>query len=566
VKKSCLVLVGVFAALFGGYWWLFHGRVESPADLLVALLGAVFSTIAVSSLWGVALSAGDALALGRARAGVPFADGRQEAAAGPIHPLGEPLRSPFGGQECAAYEYEAFVPGGGSGGEGKKMAFSGFGLTPSVIATPRGDVRLLAYPMLEHFPPAPLEAAEARARAENYFSSTRVEPIKRLAVGKLYAQMKDLLTDDDGAVRKDLGIADGGGGGVADALSGCDFQEKVVEAGAAVCALGHYSAARGGLAPDLSKATGLVRLVPGDLAAARRVLVGGAWRTAGAGLFFFLAFHAILIPMLLLSGPKLSAEARAHRNDSVHYLAQEGEVAVLDELLAKGTLKADERDAFGQTALSYTRDPAVVAVLLRHGADPDARDSDGDTLLMEAARAGNADLARTLVAGGADVNAFNRGWGRPVTALTDAVESGHQELVDLLLAAGAKSDYVSAANGQPLPAGGGEPFAVVAAYLAAIQRGDAADLDGLVTGYRPGSFADADFDLWRRTRPASPVLVAGWVNGADATLEVAGPSAAGQDTDWLYQLRRVPASPAEAAPGGPPPAEVWRITREWEKP
>jgi ankyrin repeat protein len=82
----------------------------------------------------------------------------------------------------------------------------------------------------------------------------------------------------------------------------------------------------------------------------------------------------------------------------------------------------------------------VTAVLLAHGADPDARSKDGWTPLTRAATRGDAKWVKLLLDAGADVSAKGpRGW----TALHYAAGRGFGGVVQTLVAAGAT---VNAAN------------------------------------------------------------------------------------------------------------------------
>jgi ankyrin repeat protein/uncharacterized protein YecT (DUF1311 family) len=81
------------------------------------------------------------------------------------------------------------------------------------------------------------------------------------------------------------------------------------------------------------------------------------------------------------------------------------------------------------------RAPAeIVVMLLDHGVDANARDTSGDTALMEAVRAGRRDRVQLLLDRGADVNVQSR-MGR--TALHLAVEAEDADMLKLLLARGA---------------------------------------------------------------------------------------------------------------------------------
>jgi uncharacterized protein len=135
-----------------------------------------------------------------------------------------------------------------------------------------------------------------------------------------------------------------------------------------------------------------------------------------------------------------------------------GKPAVVEQLAAGGA-NVNARGARNQTALMWAvsqKHPNVVKVLLAHGADPSLRSAKwsqvmavpphgylpynreipaGDeTALLFAARAGDLESARLLVAAGANVNDADA-WG--VSAVTLAAHSGFTPLVEFLLDKGA---------------------------------------------------------------------------------------------------------------------------------
>ena len=76
----------------------------------------------------------------------------------------------------------------------------------------------------------------------------------------------------------------------------------------------------------------------------------------------------------------------------------------------------------------------LVDLLLRHGADVNARDAAGNTALMGVCFKGHLEIARILIEHGTDVNAQN---SMGATALIYAATYGHSEIVKVLLSHGA---------------------------------------------------------------------------------------------------------------------------------
>ena len=151
---------------------------------------------------------------------------------------------------------------------------------------------------------------------------------------------------------------------------------------------------------------------------------------------------------------------------TVMVAARGGYPEVVELLLAKGG-NPNAHGARGQTALMWAvsqQHPAVVKVLVAHGVDLKARSDvykevmavpphgylpynlsiphGGETALMFAARVGDLDSAKLLVAAGANVNDADA-WG--VSATTLAAHSGFTDLVLFLLDKGA--DPNQAPNG-----------------------------------------------------------------------------------------------------------------------
>lgn len=110
------------------------------------------------------------------------------------------------------------------------------------------------------------------------------------------------------------------------------------------------------------------------------------------------------------------------------------------QLLLSGKADVNARDRDGQTVMMLLGDSIteeIVWDLLSAGAKVNARDNDGDTPLIAAAETNNVMLVKALLDAGANVNARNNE-GR--TALMVAAQEGFVNHVRLLLLAGAELD------------------------------------------------------------------------------------------------------------------------------
>jgi ankyrin repeat protein len=139
-----------------------------------------------------------------------------------------------------------------------------------------------------------------------------------------------------------------------------------------------------------------------------------------------------VVRLLLARGADVVPENQAHET-ALSLAAQNPDGKhreVIDLLLAAGARVEGWE-------LSYAvehRDAALVQVLLDHGGDARGWSRSFYTLLMEAARNGDAPTARVLIRHGAEVNAE---MGDGETALSLARTHQHPELVELLQKAGA---------------------------------------------------------------------------------------------------------------------------------
>jgi len=161
---------------------------------------------------------------------------------------------------------------------------------------------------------------------------------------------------------------------------------------------------------------------------------------------------AIRVMALGLVASLAAAPAAAQFSDSFNFLKA---VRDKDVLKAKGFLdkpgsvivNTKDRDT-GETALHIVtkrRDPPWMGFLLQNSADPNARDSEGNTPIILAASTGFSDGVRLMIAGKAQVDAANN---RGETALIKAVLVRDPASVRLLLDYGADPDRPDNLTGQ----------------------------------------------------------------------------------------------------------------------
>lgn len=171
-----------------------------------------------------------------------------------------------------------------------------------------------------------------------------------------------------------------------------------------------------------------------------------------------------MVRRLLLAGANPNLTLLAGET-SLMVASRSGSAEVVEQLLAKGA-NVNAHGPRRQTALMWAvaqRHPDVVKVLLAHGADVQAQSDEWgyvqavpphgrleynrsiphgrDTALMFAARVGDLESARLLIAAGANVNDADA-WG--VSALVLAAHSGYGDLVEFLLEKGADANSSAA--------------------------------------------------------------------------------------------------------------------------
>lgn len=230
---------------------------------------------------------------------------------------------------------------------------------------------------------------------------------------------------------------------------------------------------------------------------------------------------------LVDEGADVNAKMNNQQRYALLYAVAAKKTKAVDFLLANG---ADLRlkDDKGNTALHYCASggaPDLAKRLIAKGAELDATNNSGDTPLFTAA-AGQTDVARVLLEAGAEVNAKTK---QQQTPLRWAVERAPAELVSLLLASNADPSIARDDGTTPLHAAAirGDPQ-IVRLLIAKKPGLETTDRNGQTPLMRARNaetlrlLAEAGADVGAKDRSGIPLLVR-WasVPGAETLAAVA---------------------------------------------
>jgi hypothetical protein len=585
--KGCVFLAAFFLVLAPtGYALLGHTPVRGSIGL--PLVASALVTLTLTALWSVVLSVRQWRAV---RPPNTWKDGALVGYSGRLSGPA-PLSAPASGRSAVIYEYSVTLRRGESraaGASGQRAqknrmtseAFQGAGMAACSVASKAGSFRLIGFPLLAEVTPVYLESLDDVRRLAAHLLQSEVKARTR-SLREAFAELDALLDDDDGVVRLDTaGTEDvdldpfrsAGSEEASNALAEmlhdrfAVIEERVVPQGAEVTVFGRFRATDrtidiGGGTRHLTHA---IKLGAGK---------GGARHTVVPALIFFgvaslllgLLSIGILVPVVkswaeeAYTGRPLSFESIG----AAKLRAEEGARMLLEAVgegdLKKAALLLDlnvdpNGNASGTTPIEAARDPAMLRLILRAGADPNLPNAYGGTRLHDAAQRSDVEAARVLLDAGADPN---REDASGATALDEARANGGDEVEDLLLERGAVETEVTAETGRPVdinhPA-----VAAISEYLEAIHAQDLVRIRVLYP--RSTGWDRVQWELFLESRPASVAACEGYADDSRATVRVQGPTAAGAASMILgFQLER----PGETGGDtGDRPESGWRIAREW---
>jgi hypothetical protein len=256
--RGCLVGLALWILATAVF---FAVRIRDSPDygemFIRAFVGGAIAGFGLSLLVTVGQRLREWLWIRRAVRGERLRDGRRGAALGRVVVLqGEPATAPYSGLRCAIHEYTAYhLRPRVSGPSAEVKDYWGRHHVPCAVNGPQGQVQLFAWTEME-FPADEISASEARERAVAHSRDTIWTPMTSdLSESKL--ELANRMFSSDGAGHWDFTAGDTD-------VSRLRFRESRVEVGETVCALGRYSASRGGFVEDAGWIGFPIRIVKGD--------------------------------------------------------------------------------------------------------------------------------------------------------------------------------------------------------------------------------------------------------------------------------------------------------------
>ncbi|MCB0322094.1 MAG: hypothetical protein KDD69_00940, partial [Bdellovibrionales bacterium] len=316
------------------------------------------------------------------------------------------------------------------------MYASGYAMCPWAVSDGVTDIKVLGFPVPDTFPEERWDAELYAAEIRQYMQQTRFTKLSKFAVTTMLSKMKELLLEDDGALREDWLFEDAEDVLQRESFRGLYCMEQIVAEDAEVCVIGTYSAQKRGLVQDLS--TGGLQILPGGSAAALHSLrARGVWYFIFS--LMFLAAGSIGSYYVLQLRETRDPEVVEKHEERFLVALEQNDLLAAEEALARG-ISPNLIDPTSSQALLRVRSVEMLRLLTSYGLQLNQADTYGNTPLAAAFHKKAWPLFDMLLAAGADPNDFNRIW--QTTAAENAYDRGQFELYDRLLQLGGKADVV----------------------------------------------------------------------------------------------------------------------------
>jgi hypothetical protein len=208
--RGCLLSLALYAALAAAYFWWMDRVFERPGSFFGAAAVALVVFFCLGALGNAVRDFRTWRMLAAAHSNLPPREGKTTVVAGKIYPTGQPLTAPFSGEDCVVCEYDLASQARtarASEQENVGSDFAGFLMTPCVIRSRLGDVRLLGFPILEGFESYPCHGYAAARNARKFLETTPFEDRSGLKVVSVLSVFSEVWSDDDGFVQKNLRLS-----------------------------------------------------------------------------------------------------------------------------------------------------------------------------------------------------------------------------------------------------------------------------------------------------------------------------------------------------------------------
>ena len=174
--RGCLIALFLWLALAAGYWYWLDHAFDPPGSIIGGLVVGLIVAGCIGSLINSRISLRDWSLASASLHGLPLADGRIVAVSGTIHPVDKPLIAPFSGKECVLCEYDLGRRSLGTDPNTNTGAdFAGFLMTPCVIRSQQGDIKLLGFPILEGYGDTTCDGFQAASNGYQFVKETEFE-------------------------------------------------------------------------------------------------------------------------------------------------------------------------------------------------------------------------------------------------------------------------------------------------------------------------------------------------------------------------------------------------------
>ncbi|MGI8979074.1 MAG: hypothetical protein ACR2FY_07600 [Pirellulaceae bacterium] len=204
--RGCTIAFFLWIALAAGYWYWLDHAFDPPGSIIGGLIVGLIVAGCIGSIMGARIALRDWKLASGSQHGLPLADGRIVAISGTIHPIEKPLLAPFSGEECVICEYDLGrrTRDTSKGVTSSGSDYTGFLMTPCVIRSQQGDIKLLGFPVLEGYFDTHCVGFEAASNGYQFLKGTEFENRTGLKMVTILSAFDDVWSDEDGLVQKNM--------------------------------------------------------------------------------------------------------------------------------------------------------------------------------------------------------------------------------------------------------------------------------------------------------------------------------------------------------------------------